>query len=70
MHSQLSAEKTPTVYKVYPLIIQLTTKLEEYTDEPKFSPVKDALEAGISNTKQMVLDCEGYHVVLYYAWYI
>jgi len=52
MHTQLSAEKTPTAHKVYALIIQLTTKWEEYADDPKFAPVKDALEAGLTNTNK------------------
>ena len=70
MHSQISAEKTPTAHNVYPLIIQLTTKWEEYADDPKFSPVKEALEASLENANKMVLDCEGYNDVLYYAWYV
>jgi len=52
MHSQLSAEKTPTLHKVYLLIIQLTTKWEEYADDPKFAPVKDVLEASLTNTNK------------------
>jgi len=52
MHSQLSAEKTPTADVVYPLIIQLTTKWEDYADDPKFAPVKDALEASLANTNK------------------
>jgi len=52
MHSQLSAEMKPTVHKVYPLIIQLTTKWEEYADDPKFATIKDALEAGLANTNK------------------
>ena len=52
MHTQLSTEKTPTAHKVYLLIIQLTTKWEEYADDPKFAPVKDALEASLANANK------------------
>ena len=48
-HSQLSAEKMATAHKVYPLIIQLITKWEEYLKDPEFSPVHEALEAGLAN---------------------
>jgi hypothetical protein len=48
-HSQLSAEKTATAHKVYPLIIQLITKWEEYLKDPEFAPVHKALEAGLAN---------------------
>jgi len=52
MHSQLSVEKTLTAHKVYLLIIQLTTKWEEYLDDPKFVPIKEALEAGLANANK------------------
>lgn len=52
MHSQLSAEKTPTAHKAYPLMIQLITKWEEYLDDPKFAPMKTALETGLANVNK------------------
>jgi len=52
MHSQLSVEKTLTAHKVYLLIIQLTTKWEEYLNDAKFVPVKEALEAGLANANK------------------
>ena len=52
MHSQLSEKQMSTAHKVYPLIIQLTTKWEEYIDESQFSPVKEALGANFANAKK------------------
>jgi len=48
-HSQLSAENMATAHKVYPLIIQLITKWEEYLKDSEFALVYKALEAGLAN---------------------
>ena len=64
MHSQLTAEKTPTAHTVYPLIIQLTMKWEEYADDPKFFPVKDALEASLANENKWYQTVK--HTMMYF----
>ena len=52
MHSQLSAEKTPTCHKVYLLIIQLISKWEEYRDDSEYQLVEHALGIGLANIKK------------------
>ena len=39
----------PTCYKVYPLIERLQSQWEQLRDNPKYEPVKHALEAGLKN---------------------
>ncbi|KAM6499174.1 Ribonuclease H-like domain containing protein [Amanita muscaria] len=59
MHSQLSAEKTPTCHKVYPLIIQLIAEWEEYQDDPEYDLVKHALKVGLANIKKWYQTTKG-----------
>ncbi|SJL09148.1 uncharacterized protein ARMOST_12524 [Armillaria ostoyae] len=51
-HSELSAEKTLTCQRVYPVIEQLQSQWEALTIDLKFDLVLPALEAGLKNMKK------------------
>lgn len=48
-HGELSAEKAPTCYKVFPLLEMLQCKWEELLEDERYGPVHDALAAGLEN---------------------
>ncbi|KAF5331561.1 hypothetical protein D9611_007605 [Ephemerocybe angulata] len=49
MHSQLSADRTPTLQRVYPVLESLMSQWETMAKDPEFSPIKEAIEAGLAN---------------------
>jgi hypothetical protein len=49
MHAQLSADRTPTLHHVYPVLESLMTQWENMVSDTKFSPIKHAIEAGLAN---------------------
>jgi hypothetical protein len=51
-HSELSANKKPTCYKVFPLLEMLRAQWEEFRVDPKYVPVHDALAAGLVNMEK------------------
>lgn len=48
-HGELSAEKAPTCYKVFPLLEMLQSKWEELLENERYEPVYEALAAGLKN---------------------
>ncbi|KAM6491480.1 hypothetical protein JOM56_013049 [Amanita muscaria] len=51
-HGELSANMTPTCYKVFPLLEMLQTRWEELLENPQYTPVHDALTAGLKNAQK------------------
>jgi hypothetical protein len=51
-HGELSANKKPTCYKVFPLLEMLRTQWEEFRGNPKYVPVHHALAAGLDNMRK------------------
>ena len=47
VHRELSAEKTPTCHKVFPLLEKIQTEWEDLHDNPWYHPVQDAIQAGL-----------------------
>ena len=52
VRGELSAEKHPTIQKVYPLLEKLQHEWEVLLDDAEYSLVHDALEAGLKNMKK------------------
>ena len=52
IRGELSAEKTPTIQKVFPLLEKLRFQWQELRDNPRYAPIKDALEAGLANMEK------------------
>lgn len=48
--AKLSAKKTPTCYKVFPLVKKLQSEWEDLFKNRQYSSVYKALEAGLKNT--------------------
>jgi hypothetical protein len=48
-HGELSAEKAPTCYKVFPLLEMLQSKWEELLENERYAYVHEALAAGLAN---------------------
>ncbi|KAF9463201.1 hypothetical protein BDZ94DRAFT_1308940 [Collybia nuda] len=52
IHSTLSAEKVPTVTKVYPHLDYHQSKWEDLHNNPEYEPVYNALDAGLKNMRK------------------
>lgn len=48
-HGDLSAEKSPTCYKVFPLVEMLQSKWDDLLENEQYEPVHEALAAGLKN---------------------
>lgn len=49
LQPELSAHKSPTLHRVFPLIEKLMMHWENMAAQDKFEPIKDAIEAGLRN---------------------
>jgi hypothetical protein len=49
MHSQLSADRSPTLHFVYPILENLMLRWEKMAKSSEFQPIKHAIEAGLEN---------------------
>lgn len=49
LHADLSAQKSPTLQRVYPLIEKLMSQWEQMAKKPKYAPLKHAIQAGLEN---------------------
>jgi hypothetical protein len=48
-HGELSAEKAPMCYKVFPLVEMLQSKWDDLSESKQHEPVHEALAAGLKN---------------------
>ena len=51
-HGELSAHKTPTIHKVFPLLEKVQSRWEAFCNTPEYAPVKHALDAGLENMRK------------------
>lgn len=49
IHGELSANKTPIIHKVFPLLEKVQSDWESRSNNPAYELVKPALEAGLQN---------------------
>lgn len=52
MHGELSAFKTPTIHKVFPLLEKLQSDWEDLLNDDEYEPVHHAIETGLKNVQK------------------
>ncbi|KAM6502733.1 hypothetical protein JOM56_002710 [Amanita muscaria] len=52
MHGELSAFKTPTIHKVFPLLEKLQSDWKDLLIDDEYEPVHHAIEAGLKNVQK------------------
>ncbi|PPR02389.1 hypothetical protein CVT24_002051 [Panaeolus cyanescens] len=49
MHAQLASQSQPTLQHVYPLLEKLMSDWDDMINDPKYAPIKHAIQAGVDN---------------------